>query len=67
MQPRKVNLGDLRSLRPISTVFGQDRGTTIRRYYIERFLAAERGAIRGRILEIGENRYSRMFGQPGAT
>jgi len=67
MQPRKVNLGDLRSLRPISAVFGQDRGTTIRRYYIERFLAAERGAIRGRILEIGENRYARMFGQPGAT
>ncbi len=44
----RVDLGDLRSLRPVSASFGQDRGTPIRRYYIERFLQQERSAIRGR-------------------
>ena len=34
----EVDWGDLRRLRPISDVFGQDRGTTIRRYYIDKFL-----------------------------
>jgi SAM-dependent methyltransferase len=64
---RKIDLGDLRSLRPVSTVFGQDRGTTIRRYYIERFLSRERAAIRGRVLEIGDDRYARSYGQPGTA
>lgn len=48
---------------PVSSLFGFDRGTPIDRYYIERFLAGKTGLIRGRVLEIGDSRYSRRFGR----
>ena len=57
-----VNLGDLRRLTPISRAFGFDRGTPIDRFYIERFLDANSSDIRGRVLEIGEDTYSRRYG-----
>ena len=57
-----VDLGDLRRLEPISGDWGFDRGRPIDRYYIERFLEARSTAIRGRVLEIGEPLYTRMFG-----
>ena len=41
---------------------GRDRGTPLDRYYIERFLEAERRAIRGRVLEVGDATYTRRFG-----
>ena len=63
----RVDLGDLRSLRPVSETFGQDRGTPIRRYYIERFLQQERNAIRGRVLEVGDDRYAKQYGQAGTA
>ena len=61
----RVDLGDLRSLRPVSASFGQDRGTPIRRYYIERFLQQERSAIRGRVLEVGDDRYAKQYSLAG--
>ena len=61
-QVGSVNFGDLRQLRPISRAFGCDRGQAIDRYYIERFLDARRADIRGRVLEIGDNVYTRRFG-----
>jgi len=48
---------------PISRGFGYDRGTPIDRWYIERFLAAHAGDIRGRVLEVGDDAYSRRFGK----
>ncbi len=57
-----VRFGSLRRLRPISPDWGMERGTPIDRYYIERFLAENAGDIHGRVLEIGENRYTRAFG-----
>jgi len=54
--------GDLGRITPISTVFGLDRGTPIDRYYIEKFLGKNSGFIEGRVLEIGENYYSKRFG-----
>jgi SAM-dependent methyltransferase len=57
-----VNLGDLRRLTPIRVVWGAERGQPIDRYYIERFLAEQAEDIRGRVLEIGEDRYTRAFG-----
>jgi SAM-dependent methyltransferase len=39
-----------------------DRGKPIDRYYIERFLAAKSSYIQGRVLEIGDDTYTRMFG-----
>jgi SAM-dependent methyltransferase len=58
----KVRFGSLRSLKPISRVFGRDRGQCIDRYYIENFLARHANDIRGHVLEIGDNAYTRRFG-----
>jgi SAM-dependent methyltransferase len=57
-----VAFDDLKRTAPVSRVFGLDRGTPINRYYIERFLAANREAIRGRVLEVGDSEYSSRFG-----
>ncbi|MCL5961437.1 MAG: class I SAM-dependent methyltransferase [Chloroflexi bacterium] len=62
---RRVRFGHLRRLRPVSRVFGIDRGLCIDRYYIESFLASHSSDIRGRVLEIGDNTYTRKFGRNG--
>jgi SAM-dependent methyltransferase len=58
----KVRFGDLRRRKPISRRFGFDRGQAIDRYYIENFLARHADDVRGRVLEIGDNFYTRKFG-----
>ncbi|MGH7544428.1 MAG: class I SAM-dependent methyltransferase [Gemmatimonadota bacterium] len=58
----RVRFGSLRRLEPISREWGFDRGRPVDRHYIERFLAAHAADIRGRVLEIGGSRYTRMFG-----
>ncbi len=60
--PGAVSMGDLRRLEPVSREYGFDRGTPVDRHYIERFLAERSGDIRGRVLEIGDNTYTRRFG-----
>jgi SAM-dependent methyltransferase len=55
-------LGSIRRTTPLSDHWGRERGTPIDRYYIERFLAAERGAIRGRVLEVMNPEYTDRFG-----
>jgi glycosyltransferase involved in cell wall biosynthesis len=52
----------LRRVRPVSERFGYDRGLPIDRYYIEKFLARHRLAIRGHVLEVGDDAYTRKFG-----
>jgi SAM-dependent methyltransferase len=59
-------MGDLRRLRPLSRNFGFDRGTPIRRYYIEHFLSAHAEDIRGKIIEVGDDRYARRFSAQGS-
>jgi glycosyltransferase involved in cell wall biosynthesis len=61
-QPGKINLGDLKRVTPFSTDFGYDRGGPVDRYYIENFLAASSGHVKGRVLEIGDNEYTLRFG-----
>ncbi len=56
-----VDLGDLASPTPISTQFGFDRGTPVDRLYIERFLSRHANAIRGTVLEVGDDSYTRQF------
>jgi SAM-dependent methyltransferase len=46
----------------LSERFGYDRGLPVDRYYIERFLEGEAAVICGRVLEIGENCYTKRFG-----
>lgn len=58
----KTQFGDLRRLTPISRHFGYDRGLPIDRYYIENFLHQNEEDIRGRVLEIGDDSYTRQFG-----
>jgi len=57
-----VRFGSFRRLKPISRVFGLDRGLCIDRYYIKRFLAAQASSIKGSVLEIGDDTYTREFG-----
>jgi glycosyltransferase involved in cell wall biosynthesis/SAM-dependent methyltransferase len=58
----RVRFGHLRRLTPISRCFGFDRGLPVDRYYIERFLARNASEIVGRVLEIGDDSYTRRFG-----
>ena len=58
----RVQMGDLARKRPISWHHGYDRGTPIDRYYIENFLERHAADIRGRVLEVGDDGYSRRFG-----
>jgi GT2 family glycosyltransferase/SAM-dependent methyltransferase len=58
----RVRFGDLRRIRPIDRTFGYDRGQPVDRYYIERFIQERAADIRGRVLEIGEDAYTRLFG-----
>jgi LmbE family N-acetylglucosaminyl deacetylase len=58
----QVDFGDLARVEPISRWFGYDRGTPIDRPFIEAFLHQHRQDIRGRVLEIGDDSYTRQFG-----
>jgi SAM-dependent methyltransferase len=62
-----VRFGSLRRLKPISPFWGSDRGQPIDRYYIENFLAVNAQLIQGRVLEIGDDTYTRMFGDERVT
>ena len=62
-----MSMGRIRSDRPLCRHYGYSRGTPIDRVYIERFLDAHRGDIRGHVLEIGDDRYSRRFGESRVT
>lgn len=57
-----VRLGDLDRITPVSLNFGWDRGTPVDRVYVEQYLEANRDCIQGRVLEIGDDSYSRQFG-----
>lgn len=59
--------GDLAAATPVSDDFGWDRGEPIDRRYIERFLEQHAHLIRGRVLEIGDDAYSRRFGGAQVT
>ncbi len=47
---------------PVSRCFGFDRGQPIDRYFIERFLEQHSQDIRGDVLEISDNTYTRRYG-----
>jgi len=57
-----VSPGDFDRLTPFSQAFGFDRGGAIDRYYIENFLKNEAGSIFGRVLEVGDNSYTLLYG-----
>lgn len=61
-----VRFDDLARTEPVARGFGWERGTPIDRAYIDQFLAAHRERLRGRVLEVGEARYTPRFA-PAAT
>ncbi len=63
----RVDAGDFNRTTPFSTEFGYDRGGPIDRYYIENFLKNKEALIKGRVLEIGDNEYTLLFGGERVT
>lgn len=59
----KIDFGDLARIKPVSQGYGFRRGTPVDRFYIERFLVIHAADIRGRVLEIADDKYSRRYGQ----
>ena len=59
--------GNLRRTRPFSERFGFERGTPIDRYYLHRFLEANRASITGAVLEIQMSSYTERFGARVST
>lgn len=58
-----TDFGDLRRLKPIDSAMGYGRGEqSIARYYIDRFMAENAQYIRSRVLEIGDNSYTVVYG-----
>jgi SAM-dependent methyltransferase len=62
-----VRFGDLRRPTPIGPVWAIGRGTAVDRYYIETFLEEHRAEVRGRVLEVGDDTYTRRFGGDRVT
>ncbi len=57
--PRR--LGSLKRTKPFTT-WGADRGGSVPRFYIARFLEQHAADIRGRVLEVAGDNYARQFG-----
>ena len=62
-----VRFGSLKRTRPISRNYGWERGTPVDRFYIERFLSAHANDVGGRVLEIGDDEYTRRYGGGAVT
>lgn len=62
-----VRWENLRRLTPISRDFGFDRGQCIDRYYIDAFIEKHGADIKGRVLEILDPHYTKMFGGERVT
>lgn len=63
----RVQFGALRRVEPIERGGGWARGLPIDRYYIERFLGWHASDIRGRVVEIKDDSYTRRFSRSGAV
>ena len=64
---QSVDWGDFRRTKPVSKIFGLDRGTPVDRYYIEQFLRHYSSDIRGRCIEFGDGHYTKKFGGKAVT
>jgi SAM-dependent methyltransferase len=58
----KLDFGSFRRVAPVSRQFGYDRGLPIDRYYIEGWLGRRALDVRGSVLEVGDDTYTRRFG-----
>ena len=63
----QVDFGDFRRTAPFCANYGYSRGSPVDRYYIERFLERHAADICGRVLEVGDDAYTRRFGGSRVT
>ena len=63
----RVRFGSFRRLTPISREYGFDRGLPVDRWYIEQFLEHCALDVKGHVLEIKEDAYTRRFGGDRVT
>lgn len=59
---RPAWLGTVRRTRPLSDSWGRDRGNALDRYFIEDFMRTHAADIRGRVVEVMDDRYTTRFG-----
>ncbi len=63
MKLKPVIWGNLRNTKPFSEIFGYDRGSqSIARYYVDQFIKSKKKFITGKVLEIGDNTYTKGLG-----
>lgn len=62
-----LRFGSFSELSAINNGWGFERGMPIDRYYIEAFLEASKDKIQGSVLSIGDDYYSRKFGDKNVT
>jgi hypothetical protein len=65
--PGRVRFGSLRRTEPVNRHWGWERGQPMDRFYVEEFLARHAGDVRGRVLEVGDDSYTRRFGGDRVT
>jgi len=63
----RVRFGSLKRITPIQRGFSSGRGTYIDRYYIDKFLSKHAEDVRGRVLDLCEDGYTRQFGGSKVT
>jgi hypothetical protein len=52
-----------REVNPFSRAFGTDKGTALDRFYIEAFIKRNQYHIIGKVLEVGDSRYTDLYGK----
>lgn len=57
-----IRFGDLYRTKPFSVRYGIDRGGAVDRVYIEAFLKENQSLVRGRVLEVANNDYTKKYG-----
>ena len=62
-QDAYINLIKNMPLIPSSKRFGNEKGEPIDRYYIEKFISENAQYLSGTVMEIAEQKYTKMFGQ----
>ena len=63
LSQRPVIWGNIRKVTPFSNVFGYERGPqSIAIYYIDQFISGQANDIKGTVLEIGDDTYTKLCG-----
>ena len=57
----------LRTVEPLSGVWGNDRGLAVHRYYLNAFLERSKNDVRGRVLEFQDDQYATRLGGDAVT